>query len=108
LYRPSHRWYLYFHEKILGSLIGDPSFALPFWSWDQEGGRYIPDMFRRETALYDAKRNTSHYEPTRVDLIYSPGSDVKSDKQIREDNLSVMYNNVAKVKQPDAFFGVRY
>ncbi|EFJ08150.1 hypothetical protein SELMODRAFT_132508 [Selaginella moellendorffii] len=105
LFLPWHRWYLYFHEKILGSLIGDPSFALPFWSWDQEGGRYIPDMFRRETALCDAKRNTSHYEPTRVDLIYSPGSDDKSDEQIREDNLSIMYNNVAKVKQPDAFFG---
>ncbi|XP_024520389.1 (+)-larreatricin hydroxylase, chloroplastic [Selaginella moellendorffii] len=110
LFLPWHRWYLYFHEKILGSLIGDPSFALPFWSWDQEGGRYIPDMFRRETALCDAKRNTSHYEPTRVDLIYSPGSDDKSDEQIREDNLSIMYNNVAKVKQPDAFFGhpIRY
>ncbi|EFJ24536.1 hypothetical protein SELMODRAFT_101213 [Selaginella moellendorffii] len=105
LFLPWHRWYLYFHEKILGSLIGDPSFALPFWSWDQEGGRYIPDMFRRETALYDAKRDTSHYEPTRVDLFYSPGSDKKSDEQIREDNLSIMYNNVAKVKQPDAFFG---
>ncbi|XP_002990878.2 (+)-larreatricin hydroxylase, chloroplastic [Selaginella moellendorffii] len=96
LFLPWHRWYLYF---------GDPGFALPFWSWDQEGGRYIPDMFRRETALYDAKRNTSHYEPTRVDLIYSLGSDKKSDEQIREDKLSVMYNNVAKVKQPDAFFG---
>jgi polyphenol oxidase len=29
-----HRAYLYFHETILGSLIGDPSFALPYWDWD--------------------------------------------------------------------------
>jgi polyphenol oxidase len=29
-----HRAYLYFHETILGTLIGDPSFALPYWDWD--------------------------------------------------------------------------
>jgi len=29
-----HRAYLYFHETILGKLIGDPSFALPYWDWD--------------------------------------------------------------------------
>src|SRR3712207_1803242 len=26
-----HRAYLYFHERILGHLIGDPTFALPYW-----------------------------------------------------------------------------
>jgi polyphenol oxidase len=29
-----HRAYLYFHERILGTLIGDPTFALPYWDWD--------------------------------------------------------------------------
>ena len=29
-----HRAYLYFHERILSSLIGDPTFALPYWDWD--------------------------------------------------------------------------
>ena len=29
-----HRAYLYFHERILGALIGDPTFALPYWDWD--------------------------------------------------------------------------
>ena len=27
------RFYLYFHERILGKLIGDDTFALPFWNW---------------------------------------------------------------------------
>jgi len=31
---PWHRAYLYFHERILGALIGDPTFALPYWDWD--------------------------------------------------------------------------
>jgi hypothetical protein len=29
-----HRAYLYFHERVLGSLIGDATFALPYWDWD--------------------------------------------------------------------------
>jgi polyphenol oxidase len=29
-----HRAYLYFHERILGDLIGDPTFALAYWDWD--------------------------------------------------------------------------
>jgi polyphenol oxidase len=29
-----HRAYLCFHERILGTLIGDPTFALPYWDWD--------------------------------------------------------------------------
>ena len=34
LFFPWHRYYLYFHESILGSLIDDPAFALPYWNWD--------------------------------------------------------------------------
>ncbi|KAK4386792.1 Polyphenol oxidase II, chloroplastic [Sesamum angolense] len=34
LFFPSHRWYLYFFERILGSLINDPTFAMPYWNWD--------------------------------------------------------------------------
>ncbi|KAM1045901.1 hypothetical protein ACFX2A_037670 [Malus domestica] len=32
LFFPIHRWYLYFYEKIMGELIGDQTFALPFWN----------------------------------------------------------------------------
>lgn len=35
---PWHRCYLYMHERILGALIGDPDFRLPYWDWDT-----IPD-----------------------------------------------------------------
>lgn len=31
---PWHRCYLYMHERILGALIGDPDFRLPYWDWD--------------------------------------------------------------------------
>jgi polyphenol oxidase len=29
-----HRAYLYFHERILGKLINNANFRLPFWGWD--------------------------------------------------------------------------
>ncbi|KAL0310830.1 UNVERIFIED_CONTAM: Polyphenol oxidase, chloroplastic [Sesamum angustifolium] len=32
LFFPFHRWYLYFFERILGSLINDPPFAMPYWN----------------------------------------------------------------------------
>ncbi|XP_040963813.1 aureusidin synthase [Gossypium hirsutum] len=34
LFFPWHRMMIYFHERILGSLIGDETFALPYWAWD--------------------------------------------------------------------------
>ena len=31
---PWHRCYLHVHERILGKLIGDPTFRLAYWDWD--------------------------------------------------------------------------
>lgn len=41
---PWHRHYLNQFEKICGQLIGDASFALPYWDWSTAGGK-IPDAF---------------------------------------------------------------
>jgi polyphenol oxidase len=42
---PWHRAYLYFHERILGDLIEDPSFALPYWDWDTPQRNRFPDLY---------------------------------------------------------------
>ncbi|CAM6129078.1 unnamed protein product [Calypogeia fissa] len=34
LFFPWHRWYLFFHERILQSLLDDPTFSLNYWNWD--------------------------------------------------------------------------
>ncbi|GAQ90885.1 hypothetical protein KFL_006970040 [Klebsormidium nitens] len=58
LFFPWHRWYLYFHERILGQLIGDPTFTLPFWNWDSAAGRAIPAAFLdKSSPIYNANRN---------------------------------------------------
>jgi polyphenol oxidase len=40
-----HRAYLYFHERILGKLIGDMEFRLPYWSWEVASHRRIPPAY---------------------------------------------------------------
>ncbi|KAL3821319.1 hypothetical protein ACJIZ3_007224 [Penstemon smallii] len=69
LFFPFHRWYLYFYERILGKLIGDPTFALPFWNWDNPKGMTIPPMFvDPKAAIYDPKRNQANLPPAVIDL----------------------------------------
>lgn len=33
---PWHRAFVYFHERILGKLLGDCDFRLPYWDWEGE------------------------------------------------------------------------
>jgi len=40
-----HRAYLYFHERILGKLIGDMDFRLPYWDWDVSSHRKLPGAY---------------------------------------------------------------
>ncbi|XP_024030445.1 polyphenol oxidase, chloroplastic [Morus notabilis] len=111
LFFPFHRWYVYFYEKILGNLIGDPNFALPFWNWDHPDGMQIPDMYTDESsALYDLNRSTAHQPPTTVDLDYHNGKAPKPREEQVDDNLyGVMYKNmVSGAKLPLLFFGSPY
>ncbi|KAL2343996.1 hypothetical protein Fmac_005281 [Flemingia macrophylla] len=118
LFFPYHRWYLYFYEKILGSLIGDPTFALPFWNWDNpKGGMEIPSMYTDKTSpLYDPRRSPNHQPPTLVDLDYNQKDDddpsasenINPNDQVAS-NLSIMYRNVvSNGKLPRLFLGSPY
>lgn len=40
-----HRAYLYFHERILGRLIGNENFRLPFWGWDSAPFTRLPGPY---------------------------------------------------------------
>jgi polyphenol oxidase len=39
---PWHRAYLHFQERILCKLLGDDTFALPYWDWDSSGRQVFP------------------------------------------------------------------
>ncbi|KAL5217106.1 hypothetical protein ABZP36_017790 [Zizania latifolia] len=54
---PFHRAYIYFFERIVRKLLGDPRFALPFWSWDVPEGMRLPLAFANASSpLYDPFR----------------------------------------------------
>ncbi|KAI3456297.1 hypothetical protein Pfo_012960 [Paulownia fortunei] len=110
LFFPFHRYYLYFFERILGKLIDDPTFTMPFWNWDSPGGMRIPSMYTNpNSALYDRLRDQGHQPPTVIDLNFS-GSDpsTSADQQMNR-NLTVMYRQmVSNSKTPRLFFGSAY
>jgi hypothetical protein len=57
---PWHRAYLYYYERILGSLVGNiDGFRLPYWDW--ENIRNLPDAYRTPASsansLFDSIRD---------------------------------------------------
>nr|GEW30780.1 polyphenol oxidase I, chloroplastic-like [Tanacetum cinerariifolium] len=115
LFFPFHRWYLFFFERILGKLINDPTFALPYWNWDNPAGMEIPQIYEgeektyKENALFDGFRNAKHLPPSVVDLGYD-GKDrnITCLKQV-SDNLSTMYKEmISNAFNAESFFGGEY
>jgi polyphenol oxidase len=73
IFAPWHRMYIYFYERALGDLIGDDTFALPYWSWDTPAGMGIPAVFKgvstAENPLFDPYRNMDNKDAL-IDLDY--------------------------------------
>ncbi|CAN6269318.1 unnamed protein product [Urochloa humidicola] len=110
LFFPWHRLYLYFHERILGKLIGDDTFALPFWNWDAPGGMTFPAIYNKQSSpLYDERRNPAHLPPFTVDLDYNEtDSTIPRDQQINQ-NLTIMYRQmISSAKRAELFLGQPY
>ncbi|CAK8530510.1 unnamed protein product [Lathyrus sativus] len=108
LFFPFHRWYLYFHERILGSLINDPTFALPFWNYDTPDGMQFPSIYTDSASpLYDKLRSASHQPPTLVNLDFN---DVDGDaSDLIANNLTIMYRQViSNGKTSKLFLGNTY
>ncbi|CAL1397917.1 unnamed protein product [Linum trigynum] len=110
IFFPFHRYYLYFFERILGSLIDDPTFALPFWNWDSPDGMQIPAIFADPASpLYDAIRALDHLpggSSPLVDLDWSRSAASLPPKDQWQSNRDVMYTQmVSGAKKRTLFFG---
>ncbi|XP_021660870.2 polyphenol oxidase, chloroplastic-like [Hevea brasiliensis] len=110
LFFPFHRYFVYFHEKILGKLINDPTFALPFWNWDSPEGMRLPALYANpKSPLYNQYRNKNHQPPTLVDLHYNGNENCTSDQDQQSSNLSIMYRQmVSNGKTAKLFLGSSY
>ncbi|KAH7314626.1 hypothetical protein KP509_21G011700 [Ceratopteris richardii] len=107
LFLPWHRWYLFFHERILGSLIGDPGFSLLYWNWDDQvyGGNQLPQMFTRvNTSLYDEKRRVAVQRPTIVPLAASTPLNL-NDSIVINQNLNNLYQAIVTASTATLFMG---
>ncbi|XP_071698945.1 polyphenol oxidase I, chloroplastic-like [Rutidosis leptorrhynchoides] len=111
LFFPFHRWYLYFYERILGKLINDPSFALPYWNWDDPEGMELPDFFRGDESnpLFDAYRDAHTASPNVVNLaidskLENPTVDIQ-----KQCNLYTVYRDLVRnATDATSFFGGEY
>ncbi|KAH9307697.1 hypothetical protein KI387_035608 [Taxus chinensis] len=110
---PWHRWFLYFHERILADLLKDDTFALPFWNWDYEQGMTIPPMYLDDTlSLFDEKRNPNHHKSTIVDLGFNAtrrkaAPPLSSQAQVGY-NYRLMYKHVVSLARTTrAFHGAQ-
>ncbi|WOL03766.1 polyphenol oxidase, chloroplastic-like [Canna indica] len=92
IFLPWHRYYLHFFERILGSLIGDDTFALPYWNWDQEVGMPFPEIFQDQSlAIYDEFRNQDHVTSGKpVDLKYFGTETTLTPEELVQQNLCLV------------------
>ncbi|CAI0468563.1 unnamed protein product [Linum tenue] len=110
IFFPFHRYYLYFFERILGKLIDDPTFALPFWNWDSPDGMQIPAIFADPASpLYDAIRAPDHLpggSSPLVDLDWSRSAASLTPEAQWQSNRDVMHTQmVSGAKKRTLFFG---
>ncbi|CAN0909161.1 Aureusidin synthase [Linum grandiflorum] len=108
IFFPWHRMLLYFHERILGSLIGDDTFAIPFWPWDLPEGMTLP-AFYLNGSFKNEQRDPTHYPPAVADLDFQLAEGGSTPGEQVELNLALMYNQmVSGAKTAELFMGCAY
>ncbi|GAQ80985.1 hypothetical protein KFL_000680010 [Klebsormidium nitens] len=54
---PWHRAEIYYFEQSMQYLLQDPTFAMPYWEWDNPAGTWLlPQYLDSKSALWDSKR----------------------------------------------------
>ncbi|KAF6153637.1 hypothetical protein GIB67_027504 [Kingdonia uniflora] len=109
LFLPWHRYYLYFWEKILGKLINDPNFAVPYWNFDNPEAMSMPTMYLDPTSpIYDDLRDHDHYSAL-LDLTYTynkANPTAEETAKVIEANQTRVYRAFAETSNnPELFMG---
>ncbi|KAM0858879.1 hypothetical protein ACQ4PT_047561 [Festuca glaucescens] len=117
IFAPWHRMYIYFFERILGDLIGDPTFGLPYWNWDPGFGfrMVMPSIFANEgSPLYDEFRTPEHVRAF-MDLNLGPAKQPNlPEPECTDDILCLIDNNLYSmyrqmtVDTPEEFHGGKF
>ncbi|XP_020591326.1 polyphenol oxidase, chloroplastic-like isoform X2 [Phalaenopsis equestris] len=93
---PWHRCYLYFYERILGNLIGDNEFSIPFWSMEDPERKVVPDFHNKNRDPNNQKQKP---------LIHDWGQDSNPGFTERmEDNLKYMHQSMTLIGKSAGLF----
>ncbi|KAK1324323.1 hypothetical protein QJS10_CPA01g00882 [Acorus calamus] len=97
-------------QRILGKLIEDDSFAIPFWNWDHPDGMKMPSIYTDpSSSLFDKLRDAKHQPPTLIDLDYNREDPDYTDKEQIDHNLRIMHRQlVSTARTPELFMGLPY
>ncbi|KAK9136323.1 LOW QUALITY PROTEIN: hypothetical protein Syun_015653 [Stephania yunnanensis] len=106
MFFPFHRMMIYFHERILGNLIGDDTFALPYWNWDNpDGGMFIPDFYLNGSFV-DTQREKTHLPPQVADIDFDYVERGLGTEDQIEYNVNFMYHQmISGAKKTELFMG---
>ncbi|BBN04284.1 polyphenol oxidase [Marchantia polymorpha subsp. ruderalis] len=135
LFLPWHRMFVYFHERILQKLLGDPEFSLHFWNFDNsvtatprhgshgcyKAGHFMPPIYSDPSkATFEPNRSSKAFEPNRpVDLSLDlsqrvplsapipPFPNRTLEEQTRR-NREVMHRSVITLGNTTSFIGKPY
>ncbi|PUZ50425.1 hypothetical protein GQ55_6G058100 [Panicum hallii var. hallii] len=116
IFAPWHRMYIYFYERILGGLIGDDAFALPYWNWDAPAGMAMPAIFKDAgSPLYDANRDPAHLGAyVNLDILNTGDTVIPFDpqavqnNQVVQNNLCTLYVQMMRNKKAQDFLGDKF
>ncbi|CAM6097967.1 unnamed protein product [Calypogeia fissa] len=131
---PWHRWYVFFHERILQSLLEDPTFSLNYWNWDNpysigEGskdgeclarGVDFPSLYSdRSSTTYDNHRSLNAKGLGRYPFPYFSFVDgvpdalqpnaTASEEALIQSNVNIMYQSLVRGgTTAETFMGAPY
>ncbi|PUZ50424.1 hypothetical protein GQ55_6G058000 [Panicum hallii var. hallii] len=121
IFAPWHRMYIYFYERALGQLIGDDTFALPYWNWDAPAGMVVPPLFRDS---FDNPLGNRYREQRRLDKLVDldlgfldPGAtlipfngphDKKYEEAVNKNLCTVYQQQIRGGKGARCFLGERF
>lgn len=115
LFLPWHRMFIYFHERILAKLLGDDTFALPYWNWDNQSpyppyANIFPHIYaKKNSSLWNLNRNKCSEPSNIIDLSTMGGCTNKSASTLRTNNQRLMYTQLVDgAPLPSLFYGMPY
>ncbi|GAQ86709.1 putative polyphenol oxidase [Klebsormidium nitens] len=91
---PWHRAEIFYFEQSMQYLLNDPTFAMPYWEWDNPEGVWLINQYRNRTSpLFDQKRTQNDSTSIKMMNRYCSPQEV--------------YKAITAVTDPVLFHGLR-